>query len=133
MKKLQPWWVNAMVIIGALLFGAGGIIALIRPEMLVSPHVEVNSAVRVYAGYLVSRNVALAIMLVVTWVSGARQALSRLMAFAGLVQLFDAGLDAAEGRMMLVPGVIALGALFFFAAARLSGILFTKEARSSLD
>jgi hypothetical protein len=126
MKRVLPWWVNATVIAGALLLGAGGIIALVRPEMLVSPHAEMNSAARVYAGYLVSRNLALAIMLLAAWVTGARQALSGLTALAALVQFLDMGLDAAEGRIALVPGVIALGVLFFLAAARMCGRLFWK-------
>ena len=127
MKKALPWWVNATVIAGALLLGAGGIIALVRPAMLVSPHAEINSAARVYAGYLVSRNLALAIMLLAAWVTGARQALSGLMALAALVQFLDMGLDAAEGRRALVPGVLALGVLFSLAAARMCGRLFWKE------
>jgi hypothetical protein len=126
-EKSLPWWVNATVIAGALLLGAGGIIALVRPEMLVSPHAEMNSAARVYAGYLVSRNLALAIMLFAAWVNGARQALSGLMALAALVQFLDMGLDAAEGRIALVPGVIALGVVFSLAAARICGRLFWKE------
>lgn len=125
--KTLPWWVNAIVIAGALLLGTGGIIALLRPEMLVTPHVEMNSAARVYAAYLVSRNLALAIMLIAARVTGARPALSCLMTLAALVQFFDAGLDASEGRIILVPGIIALGALFSLAATRISGRLFWKE------
>ena len=127
MKKTLPWWVNATVIAGAVLLGAGGIVALVRPEMLISPHVEMNSAARIYAGYLVSRNLALAIMLLVAWFINARQALSGLMALAALVQFLDAGLDAAEGRIILVPVVIVLGTLFSLAVARLSLRLFWKE------
>ena len=32
--------------------------------MLVSPHDEINDAVHIYAGYLASRNMALAVMLI---------------------------------------------------------------------
>jgi len=60
-----------------------------------------NSAARVYAGYLVSRNLAIALMLLAAWVTGARQALSGLTVFAALVQFLDMGLDAAEGRIAL--------------------------------
>ena len=58
------WWVKAVVVLGALLFATGAVLALVRPAMLASPHDEVNGAVRVYAGYLASRNTALAVMLV---------------------------------------------------------------------
>jgi hypothetical protein len=59
------WWLRAVVILGALLMAAGTVLALIRPAMFVSPHDEINEAVHIYAGYLASRNMALAIMLIV--------------------------------------------------------------------
>ena len=133
-KRVPPRWVIATVMAGALLLGAGGIIALVRPEMLISPQAEMNSAARVYAGYLVSRNLALAIMLLAALGTGARQALSGLLALAALVQFIDMVLDAAEGRIALVPGVIALGVLFSLAAARMCGRPFWKETRDpSID
>src|ERR1700722_13680173 len=106
MKKALPLWVKVAVAVGALLFAAGGAIAMLRPEMLVSPHGEINSAARVYAGYMFSRNLALAVLLLAALLTDARQALSGLMMLAALIQFVDAGLDVAEGRIVLVPGVI---------------------------
>jgi hypothetical protein len=123
-----PWWVSGSVVVGALLMAAGGLIALIHPAMLVSPGAEINGAVRVYAGYLVSRNLALAIMLLVMLGLRTRGALSNLMVLTAFIQLLDAGMDFREGRWTLVPGVILFAVVFFLGAARLSGQPFWKLA-----
>ena len=116
-----PWWVSAVILLGALLAATGAILALVHPAMLVSPHDEINGAVRVYAGYLAARNGALAIMLVVLLALGARRSLSSLMVLIALIQVLDAVLDIAEGRWMIVPGVLIFALVFLITAARLSG------------
>ncbi len=116
-----PWWLVASVVVGALLMGAGGLIALLKPAMLVSPGDEITGAVRVYASYLVSRNLALAIMLLLALTLRARRVLGGLMFLTAVIQLLDAGLDAIEGRWPIVPGVLVFGVVFFIGAAWLSG------------
>jgi hypothetical protein len=108
-----PMWVRAVVVLGALLMATGAVLAFFRPEMLVSPHYEINGAVRIYAGYLTSRNLTIALML-----------LNSLILLTGFVQALDAVVDMAEGRWVIVPGVAVLALLFFLAAARLSGYPF---------
>jgi hypothetical protein len=122
-----PWWLRAVVVVGALLMAAGGIIALVHPAMLVSPHDEINGAVHIYAGYLASRNLVLAMMLLATLVLGARLALGNLMVLTGFIQLVDACMDCVEGRWAVVPGVIVFGVVFFVGAARLCGYAFWKR------
>jgi hypothetical protein len=102
----------------------GAVIALVQPAMLVSPHDEINGAVHIYAGYLVSRNLAIAILLVALLVLGAKRALGNLMALVGLIQLLDVCMDAAEGRWAIVPGILVFGIVFLVGAARLSGAPF---------
>jgi len=68
-----PWWLRVVVFLGALLLAAGTVLALIHPAMLVSPHDEINGAVHIYAGYLASRNMALAIMLIVLLTLSAKR------------------------------------------------------------
>jgi hypothetical protein len=122
------WWLSTSVILGALLMAAGGMIALIRPAMMVSPDAEINAAARVYAGYLVSRNLALAAMLLAMLGMRARRTLSSLMVLVAFVQLLDAGMDCMEGRWALIPGVLVFAIVFFLGAARLSGQPFWKVA-----
>jgi hypothetical protein len=120
-KAALPWWLSTSVILGALLMAAGATIALIRPAMLVAPGAEINAATRVYAGYLVSRNLALALMLLAMLAVRARGVLSSLMVLTAFIQLFDAAMDAMEGRWPIVPGVLVFAIVFFLGAARLSG------------
>jgi hypothetical protein len=121
------WWLRAVVILGALLMATGAVLALIHPAMLVSPHDEINGAVHIYAGYLASRNMALAIMLIALLSLSAKRALSNLMFLVTLIQLLDACIDIAEHRWPIVPGVIVLGLVFLFAASRLSNDPFWKK------
>jgi len=121
------WWLRAVVILGALLMATGAVLALIHPAMLVSSHDEINGAVHIYAGYLASRNMALAIMLITFLSLSAKRALSNLMFLVALIQLLDACIDGVEARWPIVPGVIFLGLLFLFAASRLSNDFFWKK------
>lgn len=114
--RFVPWWVSGLVLLGATLLTAGAVIALTKPEMLVSSGAPMNEAARVYAGYLASRNLAVAAMLLLTLFTRSRIALSSLLALTALIQIFDAAIDSAEGRWMIVPGVAVLGAAFLLAA-----------------
>jgi hypothetical protein len=119
-----PWWLIAIVIVGSLLMIAGACFAFLRPEMLLSPGQPITEGVRVYAGYLVSRNLALSLMLLVALALRARVALSTLMLLYAFIQLLDVGNDALEGRWGIVPAIVILGLLFLLGAARLSGHSF---------
>jgi hypothetical protein len=113
-------WVRIVAVFGALLLATGAVLALVNPVMLVSPHDEINGAVHIYAGYLASRNLALAMMLVALLSLGAKRALSNMMVLVALVQLLDVCMDCHEGRWTLVPGVLIFGLLFLIGAASLS-------------
>jgi hypothetical protein len=126
-----PWWLQIIVLLGAFLMATGALIALLNPAMLVSPGAEINAAVHIYAGYLFSRNAALAILLVVSMILRARGILNTLVLLTALIQLLDAVVDCMEGRWIIVPGVLIFSMLFFFASARLSRHPFwRKEAWS---
>jgi hypothetical protein len=114
------WWLWMIVIPGALLTGAGGIIALVHPSMLVSPGDQINGAVHIYAGYLAARNLAISLLLLTLLFIGARRALGNLMVLVGLIQLLDTCMDVAEGRWAIIPVVLVLGLAFLWSAARLS-------------
>lgn len=121
-----PWWVSVIVLLGAVLMTAGGLMALLHPAHLVSAHDALDRAGRGYAGYLASRNLALALLLLVALVLRARGTLNSFMLLTAFIQLLDAGIDGVEGRWAIVPGVIFLGLLFSVASWRLSGHPFWK-------
>jgi hypothetical protein len=116
-RERWPVWLYASVIAGAVLMGVGGVIALLKPEMLLGPGDSITAGVRVYAGYLVSRNLALGAMLLVFLFGRSRQMLRALMMLTAVIQMLDAMLDAFEGRWPIVPGVVVF-ALVFFVGAR---------------
>jgi hypothetical protein len=122
-----PWWLQLAVIVSALLMAAGGVIALVHPAMLVSPQDEINGAVHIYAGYLASRNLVLATMLLAMLSLRARDALSHLMVLTAFIQIADACIDGVEGRWPIAPGVLVFGVVFFLGAARLRGYPFWKR------
>ena len=122
------WGLALLVILGAILFATGGVLALIHPAMMVSPHDEINGAVRIYAGYFASRNLALAFMLLALLGLRARQALANLMTLVALIQVFDICMDLAEGRWAIVPGVLVLGLLFLVGAHRMCGSPFWRKS-----
>ena len=123
-----PWWLNVIVVLGALLMATGGFIALLQPSRLVSPHDEINGAVHIYAGYFASRALVLSIMLLVALLFRAKGLLNSLMLLTAFVQLMDLGIDWHEGRWSVIPGVVVVGILFFVVAAKLSGYPFWRGA-----
>ena len=123
-KTARPWWVNAIVVLAAILLGAGAVIALVHSIMLVSPNEQINDAVRIYAGYFAARNIGLAVVLLAALALRARKMLGSLMLLTAFIQVVDAAIDCFEGRWAVVPGVIVLGIIFFVGAARLSGYGF---------
>jgi hypothetical protein len=130
--NLFPSWLQTIVLVGALLMAAGALIALLNPAMLVSPHDDINAAVHIYAGYLFSRNAALAILLVASMLFRSKGTLNILILLTAFIQLLDAAVDCIEGRWVIVPGVMVFGLLFLLASARLSGHPFwRKQAWSS--
>lgn len=118
-RVISPW-IFIVVLCGAILMAMGAGIALLHPALLVSPHDEINNAVRIYAGYLFARNAALAILLIALLLMGARRALGNLVALVGFIQLLDVCVDIAENRWAVAPGVFLFGLVFLLAAARLS-------------
>ncbi len=116
-----PFWVPAIVVVGALLMCTGGILALVHPVMLVPAGEAINEAVRVYSGYLFSRDVAIGLLLIGALSIGARSALGCLMVLTAFIQLLDAGIDCMEGRWIIAPGVLILGIVFLAGATRVLG------------
>jgi hypothetical protein len=121
-----PLWLRIMVLIGTALLTAGAVISAGNPALLVSPHAEINPAVHVYASYTFSRDLALAIMLLVALRLRARATLNTLMLLVGFIQILDAFTDCVDHRWTIVPGTLVIGLVFFLGAASLSGSPFWK-------
>jgi hypothetical protein len=123
-SAVLPWWLRTIVVLGSLLLATGALIALFHPVLLVSPHDEINEAVHTYAGYLASRNLGLAIMLLAAMTLRAKGMLNSLMLLTALIQVLDAGIDCVEARWAIVPGVVVFAVIFFVGSAWLSGYPF---------
>ena len=115
-----PWWVGTVVIAGAFLSGMGALLALMNPGSLTSPGDQINHAVHIYAGYMASRNLVLACVLVAFLAMRARQSLATTMMIMGFIQVVDACIDCTEARWQLVPLVLLIGAAFLAGSVRLS-------------
>ncbi|MGH9105333.1 MAG: hypothetical protein ACRDZX_05755, partial [Acidimicrobiales bacterium] len=112
----SPWhrWLVLVVVLGAVLTATGGILAL-HPA---GEHL--NSAGRNYAEYFVTRNIAMASLLVVAISMRARRALGVLMVLTAVIQVLDAVTATATGRLGLVPVDLVFAAVFLLGAAHLS-------------
>jgi len=123
-----PLWVRVFVVAGGLLMALGGVIALVNPSMLMSPHDEITNGVKIMAGYVVARNIALGFFLPLLLALRAHRALASMMVLVGSIQILDVIMDCIEGRWVIVPGVLVLGILYLIAAARVSGAPFWRRA-----
>jgi hypothetical protein len=115
-----PRWVTAVTCLAVLLLTTGAVVALVRPALLLAPGDGVGNGVRVYADYLVSRNLAVAAVLVAALAARARPVLAAVLALTALIQAIDLALDAVTARWALVPGLAILAIALALAAARLT-------------
>ncbi len=109
-----PWWVTAIVVLGALLTAVGGLLAIYPAGE------HLTAAGRNYADYLVTRNVAMAVMLLLMRALRVRAALTALMILTALIQVMDAVTASFTGRLELVPVDLVFAVAFMIGAAHLS-------------
>jgi len=107
--------VAPIVILGALLTATGALTALLASGE------HLNTAGQNYADYFITRNLALASMLVMMLALRARRTLAALMTLTALIQLLDATTAATTHRLGLIPIDLAFAAVFLLGAAQLSG------------
>lgn len=108
------WWLAGLVLLGALLTATGGLLA-IHPG---GEHL--NTAGQNYADYFLTRNLAMATMLLLMLALRARRVLAGLMILTALIQALDAITASVTGRLGLVPVDLIFAAAFLIGAARLS-------------
>ena len=113
--RTWPWWLTVIVILGAVLTAAGAVLAIFASGE------HLNTAGHDYADYFITRNLAVAAMLLVTLALRSRRVLAALMILTALIQFLDAVTAIATGRLGLVPIDLIFAAVFTYGAARLSG------------
>lgn len=113
--RIWPWWLTVIVIVGALLTATGAVLAIFASGE------HLNTAGHNYADYFITRNLAVAMMLLVMLALRARRVLAALMILTALIQFLDAVTAIATGRLGLVPIDLIFAAVFIFGAVRLSG------------
>jgi Protein of unknown function (DUF998) len=111
-----PWWLTAIIILGAGLIATGAVMAIFATGE------HLNTAGHNYADYFITRNLALAVMLLVMLALRARHVLAALMTLTALIQVLDAITATATSRFGLVPIDLIFAAAFLFGAVRLSGL-----------
>lgn len=117
----RAWWVTAIVIAAASLLIGGALLALVRPIVLAGGTEPIAAPTRVYADYLVARNLGIGLFLIALLALRAGHALSAGLLLVAAVQLLDGVLDVLQSRFLLVPIVIALAVACIAASARHSG------------
>jgi len=113
-----PLWVSVVVILGALLTATGAVISKVDPTLLTNGSPLTEEA-RVYADYLFSRNLPLAVMLLFLLAIKARRMLAGFMVLTAFIQLVDVINDLARGAFLLVPGLIIFATVFLIGAWQL--------------
>lgn len=108
------WWLVSLVVLGAALTAAGGLLA-IHP---LGEHL--NNAGQNYADYFLTRNLAMAVMLLLMLALRARRTLTGLMLLTALIQCLDAITASLTGRWGLVPIDLVFAVAFLLGAAHLS-------------
>ena len=109
------WWLVGMVVLGALLTTTGGLLAL-------HPAGEsLNTAGQNYADYFLTRNLAMAVTLLLMLALRARRSLMALMLLTALIQVLDAITASFTGRLALVPIDLVFAAAFLLGATHLAG------------
>lgn len=111
-----PWWLTAIIILGAVLIATGAVMAIFATGE------HLNTVGHNYADYFITRNLALAVMLLVMLTLRARHVLAALMTLTALIQVLDAITATATSRLGLVPIDLLFAAAFLLGAARLSGL-----------
>ncbi len=113
--------VKVIVLFGVVLLAFGAFLALFKPMLIVGKGEQMNNSARVFAGYLFSRNSALAALLAGAFALRARTLLAGFVALTALIQFVDAAVDCYEQRWAIVPIVVLLGVAFLFAAGSILG------------
>ncbi len=113
-RSSWPRWLVCLVVLGSLLTATGALLA-IHPS---GEHL--NAAGQNYADYFLTRNLAMAAMLLLMLALRARRVLAGLMILTALVQTLDAITASVTGRLGLLPVDLIFAAAFVIGAGHLA-------------
>jgi hypothetical protein len=117
-RQRTAWWVVAVVVCCALLLATGAVISAVNPGLLGTASDPVTTTVRVFADYVVARNGVLALVLVLLLGFRAVHGLVIALLLVALIQIGDAVLDTAQGRLEILPVAAAIAISCIAAAVR---------------
>jgi hypothetical protein len=117
----QPWWVTAIVIIGALGVLSLTVGALFGGQTVLAAGQHMNAAAHAWARYAAAYNVALGLALLALLAIRARRILAGTLVQAAFAEVLLAVVAIVDHRWEQIPADIILLAAFLLAASRLFG------------
>ncbi len=119
------WWTSATIVVaGALVLGTVGLLSLFSPGAVLAlvGHAgeQPSPGTRVFADYTGTRDVAIAVVLVVLLAMRSSRALPAVLLLAALANGLDAVVALASQRWPQLPGALGFAIAFLVAAVLLS-------------
>ena len=111
--------VAAVVVVGAAVVLAGGLIAWLHPALLLPSGTAVDTGARIYGARMAARALPLGIALLVLLAVRARAMLAALLVLVAAVEVGDAASALAYRDWAELAGAVAVAAAFGWAAHRL--------------
>lgn len=113
--------VDIVVVLGAVLMAAAGLASIFAPQVFLAAvgvtGVSVNAGTEVFARYTGTRDVALAVTLLILVAVRSRRVLAGLVVATALANALDCALDLVAQRWPAAPGPFLVAVLYLAAAA----------------
>lgn len=119
------WWTSATIVVaGALVLGTVGLLSLLAPGAMLAlvghSGEQPSQGTRVFADYTGTRDLAIAIVLLVLLAMRSSRALPAVLLLAALANGLDAVTAVASQRWPQLPGAVVFAIAFLVAAVLLS-------------
>ena len=119
------WWTSATIVVaGALVLGTVGLLSLFAPGAMLAlvgyAGEQPSPGTRVFADYTGTRDVAIAVVLLVLLATRSSRALPAVLLLTALANGLDAAAALASQRWPQLPGALGFAIAFLVAAVLLS-------------
>jgi hypothetical protein len=114
------WPVAAVVVAGAAVVLAGGLIAWLHPAQLLPSGTVVSDGVRIYGARMAARALPLGVALILLLALRARRMLAALLVLVAAVEVGDAASALAYRDWAELAGAVVVAAAFAWSALRLN-------------